>query len=194
LDIGCGGGHWVNYLRKNGTQSYGVEPSKVLFDLFLSKHEHFSTKDPFSFASDLNKKFDVITSFDVLEHTADPALFMQQISKICSKDGLVFLSFPDGGSWLARFMKKHWHYYNKYHLSYFDQHTVERLAKKHSFTIIHSSHRSRYQSLGYMLSYAAEFMLGKDSPAGTRALDSITFPINFFDILFVVLKPEGPND
>jgi SAM-dependent methyltransferase len=49
-----------------------------------------------------NKAFDVVTMFDVLEHTRDPIACLQEIRRVLTDDGFVAIRVPDVGGLLPR--------------------------------------------------------------------------------------------
>jgi uridylate kinase len=68
LDVGCGTGNFVKYLRKLGVDAYGVDVSEKAIELADPEVRPFlrvanSTKLPYE-----DGQFDVVTTFDVLEH------------------------------------------------------------------------------------------------------------------------------
>src|SRR5688572_3330151 len=42
LDVGCGSGKFVKYLRQIGYEAFGLEPAKALFDAFLDADYFFN--------------------------------------------------------------------------------------------------------------------------------------------------------
>lgn len=188
LDVGCGGGQWVRHLRSQGYLAYGVEPSTVVFNHFLRGEDYFYAGDIQSYAAGTDKRFDVITAFDVLEHLEAPIPFLQTLATLASPQAWVVLSFPDVGSLPARVLGKQWHYYNKYHLSYFSQSTLERAATQLGYQVVDTFHKGRYQSLGYIVDYLWEFVFNKRITTRHPFLDSLVFPVNFYDIRYVVLQ------
>lgn len=68
LDVGCGTGNLVKYLRRLGVDAYGIDVSEKAIELADSEVKPFLrvgdiTKLPFE-----DESFDVVTTFDVLEH------------------------------------------------------------------------------------------------------------------------------
>src|SRR5437899_312470 len=68
LDVGCGPGYLVRWLRRFGVEAYGVEISQDALDL-----AHESVKKFLELADIVNlpyeeNQFDVVASFDLLQH------------------------------------------------------------------------------------------------------------------------------
>lgn len=80
LDFGCGRGVFVSFLRQRGY------PNVEGFDPFDSEYD-----DP----SVLDKPYDVIVSFDVIEHVDQPRDFFSQLTRQLSDDGLLVVSTPN---------------------------------------------------------------------------------------------------
>ena len=53
-------------------------------------------------------EFDVVTAFDIVEHTFDPASFLDDIGRVLAPGGLLVLSTPDTGHWLRPLMRSRW--------------------------------------------------------------------------------------
>lgn len=67
LDVGCGSGKLVRFLRTRGVEAYGVEPAEALFDRFLADDPAFVRN--LDTASDtIGQSCAVVIAVDVPEH------------------------------------------------------------------------------------------------------------------------------
>jgi len=82
LDFGCGGGHFVSYLRERGYSAVG-------FDEYSAK---------FGDKSVLNDRYDCIVSQDVLEHVASPHALLDQFAALTTDTGLIALGTPNAAA------------------------------------------------------------------------------------------------
>ena len=89
LDIGCGIGSFMRYMRFTGAQAIGIEP-----DAEFTETSHESIQNIFFEDFKAEAPFDLITSFHVLEHVNDPDGFFQKCHELLSDDGLLFLEIP----------------------------------------------------------------------------------------------------
>jgi len=181
LDAGCGSGKFVRYLRRQGYAAYGLEPSKALYDQFLSGEE------PFFHGTltehNVQQRFDIITIIDVLEHIDDPQLFVKAVTERLAPGGLVFISTPDSSSLPARLLKKRWHYYNRYHLSLFSRDNLRGLMAQHGFAQVDGGYVARYHSVHYMLQYMLNFVMRKKAES-PRFLQGRVVRVNLFDNMY----------
>jgi 2-polyprenyl-3-methyl-5-hydroxy-6-metoxy-1,4-benzoquinol methylase len=191
LDIGCGSGKFVNFLNSTGEISaMGIEPSLSLFEHFLSGNNSFIHGTIRDFVKkNPGKMFDVISAFDVLEHTKDPIGFLKEISSLMHTSSYLFLSLPDAGSLHRKLAGKRWHYFNKYHFSYFSKNTLRFAAGQAGLMLISSSHQSRFFQTRYVWDYFKNFVLGKKS-SYSSSKNGIIIPLNLFDNMYCVLKKD----
>ena len=103
LDIGCGTGNFVAAAHDAGYRVTGLELdrnaagfAKQLLDLDIL---------PLNFTGFVERhpeaKFDVVTFFEVLEHQATPAEFLQRVRVCLRSGGLIALSVPNRERWLT---------------------------------------------------------------------------------------------
>lgn len=188
LDVGCGSGKLVRYLRAEGYSAYGLEPSNALFDAFLKDEVFYFRCAVSEFLSKWHlNNFDVIILSDVLEHIDEPVSFITEISNMLATDGILFISTPDTESLFARISGKNWHYYNKYHLSLFSSSNLTQLLAKYGLSKIASGHVSRYQSLQYLLNYLMNFVFHKEG-AVSLFPTGLHFRVNLFDNIYGIFK------
>ena len=105
LDIGCNTGELLDYAKSLGCETAGVEYSQNSREVLESKcHIAFSS------ISEVGRKFDVITAFDLVEHLYDMPTFFMNCRKILNKDGVLIVLTGSIGSLSARFCKFKWWY------------------------------------------------------------------------------------
>jgi SAM-dependent methyltransferase len=188
LDVGAGSGKFLRYIRANRRcVTAGIEPSEALFSAFdLGQLGVFNSTLPL-FARAVPDQCDVVTAIDVSEHVEDPVEFAMCLYRITKPGGFVFLSTPDTGSLTARLMGRHWHHYNRYHLSLFNMSTLGRLAEAAGFVVAASGHHGKQVPLSYLRNYVRDFLLRTRTQPRTPGRDrSTTVPVNLFDIVSIV--------
>jgi SAM-dependent methyltransferase len=139
------------------------------------------------------RPFAVVTAFDVIEHVADPAAFLRSAASVLQPGGFLFVSTPDVDSLTATIFGRRWHFYHPYHLSYFGPRTLVRAAAGSGLEMLDCRHRGRRRSLGYVVRYFAEFIVGVHAPGWARRLDRWSIPINLFDTMYCAFKLSGTN-
>lgn len=99
LEIGCGKGA---FLQKLKTKSYvGLEFSESAVAQAVSLGRDVRTQSIEEHALDNAEKYDVVCSFQVLEHTSDPKGFLDAMVKCLKPGGTLILTVPSEDSWLA---------------------------------------------------------------------------------------------
>ncbi len=191
LDVGAGSGKWVRHLRARGIDARGVEPSRALFDRFLSVDGAFVCDVLGNYVRATSERFDVVTAFDVIEHVKEPMEFLEQVAALLKPGGAFFVSTPDVSSLAARIFGKRWHFYYPYHLSYFSPATLTRAARQCGLLGLDVRHPGKRRSLGYVVRYATEFIGGRSAPRWARAFDSWYLPINLFDVMHLCFRRES---
>jgi SAM-dependent methyltransferase len=189
LDVGAGSGKFVRYLRGRGVEAYGLEPSRALFDRFLSGEAPF-------FCGSIEAghplgAFPIVTAFDVIEHVPDPCAFLRGIASALEPGGVFFLSTPDVESLMARLFGRRWHFYYPYHLSYFGPGTFARAASAHGLRLAECRHRGRRRSVGYMIRYAAEFIGGVEAPRWASWFEDWHLRVNLFDTMYAACRRDA---
>jgi SAM-dependent methyltransferase len=104
LDIGCGTGNFLAAARAAGYEVSGTELDRNaagfakdklgLPRVFGLTIEGFAEKYP-------DEKFDVVTFFEVLEHQAEPAPFLEKVKSCLRPRGYIGLSVPNRARWLT---------------------------------------------------------------------------------------------
>ena len=188
IDLGCGSGKLVRFLRSRQVEAVGLEPCNALYNHFLKEEPCFFHGELGQDSEATTRTYDVVTAFDVLEHVEDPVFFLERSSRLLNKSGLLFLSTPDLGSMAAKCLGRRWHFFCPYHLVYFDRETLTKLASRLGLEMVHFSRRGRYRSVGYTLRYLFEFLLRRKAPSLINKFDNMVVPVNLRDTMYCCLR------
>ena len=89
-------------------------------------------KDVSGISSIIGNSFEVITLWEILEHLEDPIDFLQRVSLLLKKGGLLVFSTPNVKSLWAKMLKQEWHGFKipEYHITYFESRTLNLAIEK----------------------------------------------------------------
>ncbi|MDI6721691.1 MAG: class I SAM-dependent methyltransferase [Candidatus Aenigmarchaeota archaeon] len=124
LDIACGEGYGTRVLRRYAKEVVAVD----IFDVDLKllgfyKNVKFVRSDAIEFLQKNRKKFDVIISFETVEHIPQYQKFIRLLHKNLKKGGLLIMSTPNRKFTDIFFGRK----FNPYHVKEF---YTEELSKE----------------------------------------------------------------
>jgi SAM-dependent methyltransferase len=80
LDYGCGTGVFIDYLRAQGAAHVSG------YDAFVPRYANDSV---------LAESYDVVVSYDVIEHVDDPRQFMHSVARLVRPGGLLIIGTPN---------------------------------------------------------------------------------------------------
>jgi SAM-dependent methyltransferase len=130
LDVGCGDGQFISFLKENGyTRLTGLEP-----DILRARNAKKSGLPIFLSFKDMrnstlaHKKADIIFLWHVLEHINQPIFFLNHLVKTLSKNGVLLVSVPNQQSMQTKLFG----YYSSFpdygrHIWYHDKNYLEYL-------------------------------------------------------------------
>jgi cyclopropane fatty-acyl-phospholipid synthase-like methyltransferase len=99
LEIGCGGGHFLYYLKKKGYTNYlGIDLSGDAVELCRERITSYVEKaDAFSFLTNQENLFDAICSSDVIEHIPKDKIlvFLTLVYNALKPSGILLLRLPN---------------------------------------------------------------------------------------------------
>lgn len=112
LDFGCGSGYGSFGLSKVAKQVTAVDISAEAVEYAAT---HYTNKNlKYCLITDLkDETFDVITSFQVIEHVSNDRKYLETLKKHLKTGGCLLLSTPDKSVRLYRYIQKPW---NIFHL------------------------------------------------------------------------------
>lgn len=133
LDVGCGRGFFLVEARKRGWEVYGTEYAEEAIKLCRSKGIEMRSgqlqEDSFS-----PEEFDVITSFEVIEHINNPQEEVKLIHRFLKKGGLFYCTTPNFNAYLRYQLKAEYNVIGyPEHLSYYTRRTLKKLFKANGF-------------------------------------------------------------
>jgi 2-polyprenyl-3-methyl-5-hydroxy-6-metoxy-1,4-benzoquinol methylase len=158
LDIGTGGGSFLFKASTRGWMVEGCEPNRWLCE-WARKNYGLHVGPGTVFDQDYAPaSFDVVTLWDVLEHTPDPKTQIREVHRLLKAGGFAVINYPDIGSWIARVMGRSWVFLLDVHLYYFTRATIRKLLEDSGFEIV--TVRPHYQRLGleYVLRRASAYI------------------------------------
>jgi 2-polyprenyl-3-methyl-5-hydroxy-6-metoxy-1,4-benzoquinol methylase len=133
LDIGCGVGYFLEVAKERGWQVYGTEYTDESMNINLAKGfcMNQGKLNPENYSPEF---FDVITSFEVIEHINNPLEEMGHINQLLRKGGLFYCTTPNFNSLLRFQLGNKWNViaYPE-HLSYYTPKTINHLLVKTGF-------------------------------------------------------------
>jgi SAM-dependent methyltransferase len=182
LDVGAAAGAFVKAAKDRGWHSYGIEPCRYLVrygkeKLGLGRYLNAGTIDDVK-----NGKFDVITFWDVLEHTSDPNKTIKTAVANLEKDGYIVTNVPDISSIIPVSMGMRWPFYESAHLFYFTGDTLDDLMRRNGLERVYYSKYWQGLSLGYLAYRFKQFNepIAKLMTAVINALGLSEMPMKYY--------------
>ncbi len=136
LDIGCGGGAFVHRAQQAGLHSEGLEYNELAVqkgrDLGLTIHH----ADLHQWAEDHPASYDVVTSFQVLEHIADVRSFVESNLKLLKPGGKMVVGVPNSNPYIFGF-----HLYDPlnlppHHMGLWHANALKGLAREFDLNVV----------------------------------------------------------
>lgn len=135
LDIGTAAGAFVAAARARGWQAEGCEPNRWLAR-WGSAHYGVTIREGSVFEQPYAEgTFDVVTLWDVIEHTLNPRDMLEQCRRLLKPGGVLVVNYPDIGSSIARALGRRWLFLTSVHLYYFDRNTIARMLVTTGFRV-----------------------------------------------------------
>jgi len=101
LDVGCGAGLLAEPLARLGAQVTAIDAAPELIDVARdhANRQGLSIDYRVAAVENIDGRFDLITSLEVIEHVADPQAFVEALAKRLAPGGLLILSTPNRTGW-----------------------------------------------------------------------------------------------
>ena len=140
LDIGCSAGFFLKTARDNGWETCGIELSEDTSRIARERYKLEVSTGTIEEVSLEPNSFDVVTMWDLIEHTVNPVNTMLAANSVLKPGGLVLLSTPNIDGLFPKLSYKvskiinYWpHPEPPHHLFQFSKKTLTRLLTETGF-------------------------------------------------------------
>lgn len=133
IDVGCGDGFFLQVAKQKGWNVYGTEFTEKAVEVCSAKGISMK-QGPLDNANYNGIQFDVVTSFEVIEHINNPNEEITKFYSLLRKGGIVYATTPNFNSISRTLLKGTWSVIEyPEHLSYYTASTIKKLFAKHGF-------------------------------------------------------------
>jgi 2-polyprenyl-3-methyl-5-hydroxy-6-metoxy-1,4-benzoquinol methylase len=128
IDVGCNDGTQLDYFKKLGYATFGIDPAKNLFEMTSKNHTVFCDFFTEDFAKNNihSVKYDVITAQNVFAHTADPLGFLRSAFLLMHDNSTLFIQTSQANMILNNEFDTIYHE----HISFFNIQSMDKLCKR----------------------------------------------------------------
>ena len=121
-DVGAAMGSFLDQIKGVARECIAIEPCMRFHKPLKDKGYHV-----FPYANDADVQCDYVFSVDVIEHTEDPALFLEEAANLLKPDGKLIVVTPNRKEVLMRLAYDTYapHYYRTVHNWYFDRESFQ---------------------------------------------------------------------
>lgn len=138
LDVGCGSGRIIKFLRENNFDAYGCDVNpiavKMARKLIEAKRIRIAPAEKLLYPS---RSFDLILSISVVEHLRHSQVdhFLKETLRILRPGGYIFLVTPNITSPLRLLQGKNWGgYMDPSHINFYTPHELTLTLTRRGFT------------------------------------------------------------
>ncbi len=186
LDFSCYSGLFVETLHRHNRNAVGVD---ICAKMVQSGNRRI--KEEKLYAGPLEqwdqvfcgRKFDVITSWDAIEHVSSPIPYLKKANQLLENRGYLVVATMNYSSLFARLCGRRWLWLMPMHLYYFTPETLAKALSKSGFKVVHRTTYTHYVSLGYLFYKMSPSIGGmwQDS----KFLKNFLIPVNLGDFMII---------
>lgn len=148
LDVGCGSGRFIKYLRdQKGCRCVGLEFNDKAIKTALADQLDIRKEFVQQHSEDPSHKYDIVCTFQVLEHIAEAGDFLEHVIKCVKPGGLVIICVPNNTPYFFSYDKYHTLNMPPHHMNMWNKDSMEALGRYYGITTvnIHQEPLSRFR-------------------------------------------------
>lgn len=139
MDVGCSTGVFLTQMKKIGWECYGIEPNYYAAEIAKKTHGINIFRGYLSEFKGMDRCFDVITFWDVLEHTFSPSNELRLTYDLLKTNGILIINIPNWSAFDREWLGKYWQGYDPpRHLYVFSEDTIKQYLSKTGFKLLGS--------------------------------------------------------
>lgn len=139
LDIGCGNGLFLNYMKNSGWEVLGIEPS----DSARKNAKSLNVPTQATLRGIKKASFDVIMLRYTLEHLLDPLKFLKKTKSFLDKNGILIIVVPNDYNSLQICATKigfnEWWVRTPDHINYFNFKSLRQLLEQLQLDVVYET-------------------------------------------------------
>jgi 2-polyprenyl-3-methyl-5-hydroxy-6-metoxy-1,4-benzoquinol methylase len=190
LDVGCGSGEWLTFMRGLGWRVEGVDFDARAVEAAKRRglSVNYGALEQQNFKSN---SFDAVTLNHVIEHVPDPIQTLTECARVLNDDGKLVISTPNTASLGHRVFKQHWRGLEPpRHLHIFSMESLTRLLQRVGFRTVliypHIASSVIYESFLLWRGCTETF----PSERRDRTARIFTWFFNLTELFLVTVKPS----
>jgi methyltransferase family protein len=193
LDVGAAAGFFVDEAIRAGWDAEGIDIAQQVVE-WGRRELGVPLRVGDVSAAEERGTYTVVTMWDYIEHSLDPAGDLAKSNDLLAPAGIVALSTGDIDSVAARLSRSRWHLLTpRHHNFFFGARTLVRLLERSGFEVAWVGHPgSRYSlaHLAYKLDRGARTAVTAAAArrVATSRFGRYSLPLNLFDIVTVVAR------
>lgn len=137
LDIGCGKGLFLDLMKSQNKNTYGIEPSTSAQSIAITKGHKIIDYDELT---SYDNKFDLITMFQVAEHLSVKEILneniFQKLNMALSRNGRLIIETPNCDCSIAKKYRQNWRALElPRHLIIFSPKSISKMLETNGFNV-----------------------------------------------------------
>lgn len=176
LDVGCGGGEFLEHLQNKGWEVYGSDLSP---EAIKNSSKKISKKNLYTgqfHKQSIKEKFDVISFWHLLEHIENPKDYLTKAHKLLNNGGYIVAESPNFDSFDLNLFKLYYCWVMvPDHLIYYNKRSLETLCRKCGFRLVEVIYPPR--------------ALSNFAMSVSNLMKHLELPIVITRVLFLLLLP-----
>ncbi len=197
LDVGCACGYFIDVALEAGYDAYGVEFSTAAISQASPEARRRIIQGNIDqMKVETVEQFDVITAFDIIEHSLDPLKFLLQLHSLLCPGGCLMATTPDARHLLRFLMGERWPMLQSLqHTFLFSRRSLRLALERSGLRVATLRHATKCLTIDYLAGQIEAHNPGLHrvyralSPLIPHALRQHPFEMKIGEMLAVAVRP-----